>query len=180
MAPKDENELQQMLGAALAHDGPAAVRYPRGTALGVPLDDEIVPCPIGRAEVLRKGDAVVILALGHPVAQAMAAADILADQGIEATVVNARFLKPLDEACLVPLCREIPRIVTVEENVRQGGFGSAVLEMLTDAGMDRFRIRRIGIPDLFVEHGAQGKLRTEYGLDAAAIAATARQLVESE
>jgi 1-deoxy-D-xylulose-5-phosphate synthase len=116
--------------------------------------------------------------VGVSVGEAIKARSLLADQGIQATVVDARFVKPLDTELLVDLARRIPRLVTVEENVRQGGFGSAVLEALNDAGIQHVAIERIGIPDTFVEHGPQSLLRAKYGLDAAAIAKAARRLVQ--
>ena len=177
MAPKDENELMAMMVTALHHDGPSAIRYPRGSALGVPLDASPSPLPLGRAELLRQGGDGVIFALGSTVAEALKAADLLHQEELNTTVVNSRFLKPLDTDLIQSLCRDIPRIVTVEDNVRQGGFGSAVLEAITDAGLKDFRIQRIGIPDRFVEHGAQKLLRTRYGLDAESIATAVRSLM---
>lgn len=178
MAPRDENELQGMLLAALNHPGPIALRYPRGSALGVPLEDPIRPVPMGRGELLREGEAVLLLAVGASVREAMAAAESLSNKGISAAVVDARFVKPLDADLLLPLAEKTGRVVTVEENVRQGGFGSAVLELLDEAGLlDRVAVSRVGIADLFVEHGPQKLLRTKYGVDAAAVAAAAEKLV---
>ena len=179
MAPKDENELRAMMATALAHDGPSAIRYPRGSALGVDIDSPPRPLERGRAERLRQGEDVVIAALGSTVAESLKAADLLETEGISAVVINARFLKPLDTDLLTAECRRIPKVVTVEENVRQGGFGSAVIEALTDAGLTGLRIERIGLPDRFVEHGAQSLLRRRYGLDAESIAAAARRLASS-
>lgn len=178
MAPRDENELQGMLLAALNHPGPIALRYPRGSALGVPLDDPIRPVPMGRGELLREGEAVLLLAVGASVREAMAAAESLSNKGISAAVVDARFVKPLDADLLLPLAEKTGRVVTVEENVRQGGFGSAVLELLDEAGLlNRVAVSRVGIADLFVEHGPQKLLRAKYGVDAAAVAAAAEKLV---
>ena len=177
MAPKDENEMRRMLLSALEHNGPAALRYPRGTAVGVSLDREITPLAIGRGEVLRPGQDVLIIAIGACVHQALEAADLLEESGISAAVINGRFVKPLDEALILEWAEKVPRIVTVEENVCQGGFGTAVLECLADADIP-VNIRRMGLPDEFVEHGAQKILRKRYGLDAAAIAAQARELAE--
>jgi 1-deoxy-D-xylulose-5-phosphate synthase len=178
MAPRDENELRRMMLTALQHDGPIAFRYPRGSAAGVPLDPVVTPVPIGKAKVLAEGDDVAILAVGVSVAEALEARALLADQGIQATVVDGRFVKPVDAALLADLARRVPRMVTVEENVRQGGFGSAVLEALNDAGIQHVAIERIGIPDAFVEHGPQSLLRAKYGLDAAAIASAVRHLLQ--
>jgi len=178
MVPRDESELRRMMVTALQHDGPIAFRYPRGTAVGVPLASPVTPVPIGKAKVLAEGADVVILAVGVSVAEALRARTLLADEGIQATVVDARFIKPVDTDLLVDLARRVPRLVTVEENVRQGGFGGAVLEALNDAGIQHVAIERIGIPDTFVEHGPQGLLRAKYGLDAEAIAKAALHLLQ--
>ena len=177
MAPKDENELCRMLTTSLAHNGPIAVRYPRGTGEGVKMENQDVPIPIGKGEVLKKGDDVLILAIGRSVIEALAAHSTLIEQGISATVVNCRFVKPLDADLIVALAKEIPRIVTVEENVRQGGFGSAVLECLSDKGITGFLLECIGIPDTFVEHGPQKILRSKYGIDALAIVHAVKRLM---
>jgi len=177
MAPKDENELVRMLTTALAHNGPIAVRYPRGTAAGVKMENQDVPIPIGKGEILKKGDDVLILAIGTSVSEALSAHSTLMEQGISATVVNCRFVKPLDSDLIGSLAREIPRIITVEENVRQGGFGSAVLECLSDQRITGFLLECIGIPDTFVEHGSQNFLRTKYGIDAPAIVNAAKRLL---
>ncbi len=168
MAPKDENELRRMLLTALSHGGPVAVRYPRGIGEGVELDSEIVPLAIGRAEVLTEGDDVLILAVGSSVGDALRARRVLEGRGIGATVVNARFVKPLDSELIVGLAGRIPVVVTVEENVLDGGFGSAVLECLCDAGVPGLRVKRIGIGDVFVEHGPRALLKEKYkiGVDA--------------
>jgi 1-deoxy-D-xylulose-5-phosphate synthase len=177
MAPKDENELVRMLITALAHKGPVAVRYPRGTGSGVKMENQDVPIPIGKGEVLKKGDDILILAIGTSVSEALSAHSTLMEQGISATVVNCRFVKPLDSDLIVSLAREIPRIITVEENVRQGGFGSAVLECLSEQRITGFLLECIGIPDTFVEHGSQSLLRTKYGIDATAIVNAAKRLL---
>ena len=177
MAPKDENELVRMLTTALAHNGPIAVRYPRGTAAGVKMENQDVPIPIGKGEVLKKGDDVLILAIGTSVSEALSAHSTLMEQGISATVVNCRFVKPLDSDLIGSLARKIPRIITVEENVRQGGFGSAVLECLSDQRITGFLLECIGIPDTFVEHGSQNFLRSKYGIDAPAIVNAAKRLL---
>jgi 1-deoxy-D-xylulose-5-phosphate synthase len=179
MAPKDENELRRMLITALNHDGPIAFRYPRGAGTGTILEKDIRPLSIGKGEILKQGDDVLILAIGQAVCEALAAHSELSARGISATVVNCRFVKPLDTELIIPLAQRIPRIITVEENVRQGGFGSAVLEALNDCGISGYRLDRIGIPDTFVEHGSQALLRAKYGVDAAAIAETANGLVTS-
>ena len=178
MAPRDENELKRMMLTALHHDGPVAFRYPRGTAVGCPPLSAVTPIRIGKAKVLKEGHDVVLLAVGASVMEALAAHDLLADQGVQATVVDCRFVKPLDVSLAVDLARQIPRILTIEENVRQGGFGSAVLEAFNDAGLNSVAVERIGLPDAFVEHGPQSLLRKLYGLNAAAIARTACRFLE--
>lgn len=176
MAPKDENELRRMLVTALAYNGPIALRYPRGTATGVALEDPIMPIPIGTAEVLENGEDLLILAIGRSVQDALAARRLLSLEGIDACVVNCRFVKPLDIGLISALVRRMPRVVTVEENVRQGGFGSAVLESLNDAGVSGFRMERVGIADIFIEHGPQNLLREKYGIDAGGIVLAARRV----
>jgi len=179
MAPKDENELRRMLVTALAHNGPVAFRYPRGIGVGVAVEKDDTPLAIGKGEVLATGDDLLLLAIGQGVQESLEARALLAKDGIAATVVNCRFVKPLDIDLISDLAAKIPRIVTVEENVRQGGFGSAVLEALSDRGLTGFALRRIGVGDTFVEHGPQKILRARYGVDAAAIVATAHKLLES-
>jgi len=177
MAPKDENELCRMLTTAIAHNGPIAIRYPRGTAEGEKVENQDIPIPIGKGEVLKKGDDVVIFAIGRSVNEALSAHGMLKEHNISATVVNCRFVKPLDADLIGSLSRKIPRIITIEENVRQGGFGSAVLECLADQEITGFRLKCIGIPDTFVEHGAQEFLRSKYGVDASAIFNAAKKLM---
>jgi 1-deoxy-D-xylulose-5-phosphate synthase len=176
MAPKDENELARMLITSLAHKGPIAVRYPRGDVEGVKIEKHDIPVPIGKGKILQKGNDVLILAIGRSVSEVLAAHSTLAEKGISATVVNCRFVKPLDADLIGALAREIPRIITVEENVRQGGFGSAVLECLSDQGVTGFHLQCIGIPDSFVEHGPQKILRSKYGIDASTIVNAAKRL----
>jgi 1-deoxy-D-xylulose-5-phosphate synthase len=180
MAPADENELCRMLATALNHDGPIAFRYPRGAGTGVPLDEKIQPLPIGKGKVLEKGDDVLILAIGRPVGDALEAHTILLEQGISATVVNCRFVKPLDADLICSLSEKIPRIITVEENVIQGGFGSAILETLSERDITGFHMVRIGIADVFVEHGPQKVLRSEYSIDVPDIVRAARRLMEAD
>ncbi len=169
-APKDENELQHLLYTAIRAGHPMAVRYPRGAGLGVKLDGEFREMPIGRGETLRRGEDAAILALGASVAPSLAAAAKLAEQGIETTVVNARFAHPLDEPLITATAGRTRRLVTVEENVLTGGFGSSVGKLLQAAGMCDVPVKSIGIPDEFVEHGTQAVLRAKYGLDASGIA----------
>ena len=178
MAPADENELQHMLATAIEHDGPVALRYPRGSATGNPLDEVIKPLPFGKGKILENGDDVLILAIGKSVGDALEAGRRLKEQGISAAVVNCRFVKPLDVELISSLVARIPRVITVEENVRQGGFGSAVLEALNDAGINGLHVERIGVADTFVEHGPQQLLRSIYGVDAAAIVKAAVKLMD--
>jgi 1-deoxy-D-xylulose-5-phosphate synthase len=179
MAPKDENEMRRMLMTALKHNGPIALRYPRGSGIGGILDKDLEPIPIGKGQILKDGEDVLVLATGRTVYEALDAYVELSKQGISAAVVNCRFVKPLDIELIRSLAKKIPRIITIEENVRQGGFGSAVLEALNDAGITGFQLERIGIPDTFVEHGPQDLLRSKYGIDAAALVETANRLMRS-
>lgn len=173
MAPKDGEELKHMLRFALGHNGPAAIRYPRGKVVQDAGwgHEEIRP---GHAEVLADGDDIAIIAIGHSVLPSLKAAARLGQDGIRAAVVNARFVKPLDEALIVSLAERTRRIVTVEENVLAGGFGAAIIECLNHAGISDTVVRRIGVGDEFVEHGSQAILRQKYGLDEDGIYRTAR------
>jgi 1-deoxy-D-xylulose-5-phosphate synthase len=169
-APKDENELQHLLYTAVRSKHPMAIRYPRGSGLGVELDPELREIPIGKGEILREGKDVTILAIGTVVAPALEAAEELALNGIETTVVNARFAKPLDAELITGLAAGIKRLVTVEENALSGGFGSSVISLLEKSGIPDIEVKSIGIPDEFVEQGSQAILRSGYGLDAKGIA----------
>ena len=176
MAPKDENELRHMLRTAVEHPGPAAVRYPRGAGWGVPLDPDVKTLPLGASELLRDGEDALIIALGLPVHPAMEAAAELAGEGLSVAVLNARFVKPLDADGIVALARRTRVVVTVEEHALQGGFGSAVLEALAAAGIER-PVRCLGVPDRLIEHGSPADLRAELGLDAPGIAQAVREAV---
>ena len=178
MAPKDENEMRDMLYTAVEHPGPVALRYPRGKGVGVVFSSTLKKIPIGKAEVLREGEDLLILALGASVYPALAAAEQLAARGFSATVVNARFVKPLDENLILTLAAKHSRVLTVEENVLAGGFGSAILELLADHGLTGVSVKRLGIPDIFVEHGAPNILRQKYGLDADGILQAALAALE--
>ena len=169
MAPKDENELRHMIATAVAHDGPAAVRYPRGAGLGVEMDPTMTRLPIGTAEVLREGKDVAILAIGSCVYPALAAAEELARRGVAATVVNARFVKPLDAALLRDLGARFNAILTVEENAVAGGFGSAVAEEMDRLRLGHIAVHRLGIPDAFIDHGSQAAMRDSINLSAEGI-----------
>jgi 1-deoxy-D-xylulose-5-phosphate synthase len=177
MAPMDENELQHMLKTALECGLPASLRYPRGKGYGVSLDTEIRSLPLGKAEVLQEGGDLAILGIGSTVYPAWEAARRLKESGIGVTVVNSRFVKPLDKELICSLAERIKNIITVEENVLQGGFGSAVLELLAEENISGVRVKRLGIDDRFVEHGSVGRLRKEYGIDAEGIERAAREML---
>ena len=174
MAPRDEAMLVHMLHTAIAHDGPAALRYPRGAAEGAELPAAPELVPIGVGEVLAEGERVALLGYGYGVTVAREAAEILAEHGIEATVADARFAKPLDAELVERLAREHELLVTIEENVLPGGFGSGVLEHLEDAFAEapgeRARVLRVGLPDRYVTHGKPALLRGEAGLTGEAVA----------
>jgi 1-deoxy-D-xylulose-5-phosphate synthase len=165
MAPGNENDLRRMLVTAINHNGPISLRYPRGPAVGVPIETDLKPLSIGKSKILKEGDDVLILAIGSTVCESMKAQSILKKNGVSATVIDSRFVKPLDVDMIASFAQKIPRIITVEENVRQGGFGSAVIECLNDQGINDFSLIRLGIPDVFVEHGSQKILRSKYGID---------------
>ncbi len=179
MAPRDESELKNMLATALSLPGPAALRYPRGVGVGADFSGPARILPLGQGELLREGGDALILAVGSRVHPSLEAADELAaENGIEVAVFDARFVKPLDEARITALAGRFGHIVTVEENALAGGFGSAVLELLSDRGLTAGReVRRLGLPDRFVEHGAQRALRISLGLDKAGIKAAIRELL---
>ncbi|MEO7971228.1 MAG: 1-deoxy-D-xylulose-5-phosphate synthase [bacterium] len=167
MAPKDEAELRDMLFTMVEHVGPAAMRYPRGSGVGAPIDVEPKLLEIGKGEILRDGGEIAIVAYGSMVHPSLQAAENLAKEKIEATVVNARFVKPLDAPLLLALAQTKRLIVTVEEAYLAGGFGSAVLELLEENGLqDKVRVVRMGIPDRLVTHGDPKLLLAKYGLDA--------------
>ncbi len=171
MAPRDEAMLVHMLHTALVHDdGPIALRYPRGNGIGVPLPDIPSAVEIGTGEILREGDRVALLGYGTGVGKALGAADLLAEHGISATVADARFAKPIDAGLAAQLAAEHELLVTVEEGVLAGGFGSAVWETLSDAGVTTPRILRVGLPDRYVTHGAPDLLHREVGYTAERIA----------
>ncbi|MGF0016389.1 1-deoxy-D-xylulose-5-phosphate synthase [Mitsuokella jalaludinii] len=163
MAPKDEEELRHMLATAIAIEGPAAVRYPRGAGLGVPLTDSLETLPVGKAEVLQEEGTIAFLAVGTMVEKAKEAAAILKEEGIEAAVVNMRFIKPLDTELLGEMARTKRLLITAEENVLAGGFGSAVAEYLADHGIE-VPLLRFGIPDRFIEQGTRCELLSLCGL----------------
>ncbi|ODG99646.1 1-deoxy-D-xylulose-5-phosphate synthase [Nostoc sp. KVJ20] len=171
MAPKDEAELQRMVVTGVNHtSGPIAMRYPRGNGYGVPLMEEgWEPLEIGKGEILRTGDDVLIVAYGTMVYPGMQAAEILSEHGIEATVINARFVKPLDTELILPLAKKIGRVVTLEEGCVMGGFGSAIAEALMDAEI-LVPVKRFGVPDVLVDHAEPNESKTELGLTSHQIA----------
>jgi 1-deoxy-D-xylulose-5-phosphate synthase len=177
MAPKDENELQHMLKTAIEYPGPISLRYPRGEGCGVKMDAEMKDLEIGRAELLKHGSDVVIAAVGQTVMPALRAAQDLVPLGIDAAVVNARFVKPLDRGLFRDLLLRVPRLITVEDHTVVGGFGSALLEFLAEEGITGVEVRRLGVPDRFVTHGTQDELRKLCGFDKDAIAQSALQMI---
>lgn len=167
MMPKDENEGQHMVQTALAYDeGPICLRYPRGNGLGVPMDEELKTLPIGSWEVLKAGTDATILTFGTTIPMAEEAAEKLAEQGISVEIVNARFIKPMDEEMLHRIYQTGRPVLTIEESMLQGGFGSAVLEFANDHGYDTNQTERMGIPDEFIEHGSVDLLMRDIHLTA--------------
>ncbi|MCD6486627.1 MAG: 1-deoxy-D-xylulose-5-phosphate synthase [Syntrophobacterales bacterium] len=179
MAPKDEDELRRMLKAAVECGGPVSIRYPRGKGVGVPLDQAPESIEIGKAEIVREGKDVAIIAIGSTVYPSLEAAGRLKDENIQATVVNSRFVKPLDKALLCELATSFKKIITVEENVLMGGFGSAVLELFEETGISGVVVKRLGIGDDFVEQGTQALLRKKHGIDTEGIASAVREIIKS-
>jgi 1-deoxy-D-xylulose-5-phosphate synthase len=177
MAPKDENELRHMLKTAFETCHPTSIRYPRGNGQGVKLDAELQTLPIGKGEVLREGPDAAIFAIGNEVWPSMQAAEILAAENINVTVINARFIKPLDDELIAKYCIPHAKVITVEEGSLAGGFGAAVMERVQQLGIANVDFHRIGIPDEYVHHGAQDVLRAQYDLDANGIAKRVRAFV---
>ncbi|HAS17719.1 MAG TPA: 1-deoxy-D-xylulose-5-phosphate synthase [Nitrospiraceae bacterium] len=170
MAPKDEDELQHMLYTSVNYQGPSAIRYPRGTGVGVELRSHFRLLEIGKGEIIFEGSDVAIIAIGNMVYPSIEAAGILKKRGIDAAVINARFIKPVDESLIISLANKYHNIITVEEGVLAGGFGSAVLETLERNSLSDVKVKRIGLPDKFIEHGSIKELHNIYGLDAPGIA----------
>jgi 1-deoxy-D-xylulose-5-phosphate synthase len=177
MAPRDEAALVNALATCLSIDGPSAFRYPRGAGEGVTIP-EPSPWEIGTGELLREGADVLLVGVGATVYPCLSAAGVLEKDGISVAVIDARFIKPLDSGLIFRWARECRFVVTVEENVLQGGFGAAVIEAATDSGEDLV-IRRLGLPDSFIEHAAIGELKAEQGIDADGIGAAVRGLLLS-
>ncbi len=177
MAPKDENEFQHMLKTATECDGPVSIRYPRGRGVGVFLDDTLRILEIGKGERLAEGSDLTILAIGSTVYSALSAALQLREKGISAGVINARFVKPLDEKLLCDAATSSRRIITVEENALMGGFGSAVLELFEQKKIQNVTVKRLGIRDEFPEHATQRELRSMYGIDEEGIVSAAVEIM---
>ena len=169
-APKDGAELQDLLYTAVNTEHPMAIRYPRSRATGIPLATELHQLPIGKAEIIKQGEDIVIIGIGSTVMPSLEAAAHLALSGIDAMVINARFAKPLDTELILDVANHAKKMIIVEENVLSGGFGAAVLELLEKAEASDVKVKRLGIPDEFVTHGKQDFLRSIYHLDAAGIA----------
>ena len=163
MVPKDEDELADMMQTALAHKGPSAIRYPRGTGTGVTVKGQPVVLPIGKAEIIRDGDEIAVLGLGALLPMAAELADVLEREGRSVAVINPRFVKPLDREMLAQYARKVQAFVTFEDHVLMGGFGSAVLEALSEMGFHT-PVVRIGWPDRFIEHGKVEALRAKHGI----------------
>ncbi|MBK6560912.1 MAG: 1-deoxy-D-xylulose-5-phosphate synthase [Dehalococcoidia bacterium] len=176
-APKDERELRDLLYTGVNHSGPFALRYPRGSGPGASTVEPMRQLPIGRGEVLREGRDVTLVGFGTSVSECLLAAGILEQAGIDAAVINARYAKPLDEELLLRYARTTGGLVTAEENVRAGGFGDAVLELLADNGLATKNLANLAMPDQIVDHGPQATFRQIYQLDAAGIAARAKALL---
>jgi 1-deoxy-D-xylulose-5-phosphate synthase len=166
-----------MLQTAIEHDGPISLRYPRGEGWGVAMDSEARALEIGKAEILRSGKSLAILAIGQTVLPALGAAEDLAPLGIDATVINARFVKPLDRELLCAVLRKASHVITVEDHAVAGGFGSAVLELLAEEDITGVRVRCLGVPDRFIPHGTQDELRKLCGFDREGITQAALQMM---
>ncbi len=180
MAPKDEGEMRHMLYTAVQHDGPAAVRYPRGSGEGVELAADLEALPIGRGELLREGSDILLLPIGNRVYPALEAAQGLEKLGISTAVINPRFIKPLDRELIMEWARKTGRIITIEDNARQGGFGSSILELLSRRDETEITCRTLGYPDHFIEHGPQQILWKNYCIDAPAIIKTAMKIMRKQ
>jgi 1-deoxy-D-xylulose-5-phosphate synthase len=179
MAPKDGNELKHMLYSAYLYKCPVAIRYPRGETPGEHIDDQFKEIPLGAWEVLREGTDVAIVACGNMVHPASAAAEELAGEGIECSVINGRFIKPMDRGMLLRIAQQAGRILTVEENTMMGGFGSGIMELLSKEGVV-VPVKCLGIPDTFITHGSQNTLRNRIGLDREGISRAVREWLKKE
>ncbi len=179
MAPKDDLELKAMLELALKHNGPSAIRYPRGKVQPSAISHQPSAFDIGKGEILKEGSDMALIAIGNAVYPALATADRLGKEGIKASVINARFIKPLDEELILTMASKTKRIITVEENMIAGGFGSAVLEYLNSVDIPDIKIKILGIPDEFVEQGSQAILRKKYGIDEEGIYQTCKAFLSA-
>jgi 1-deoxy-D-xylulose-5-phosphate synthase len=179
MAPKDENELQHMLKTATACGRPVSVRYPRGKGIGASLDGKLKTLEIGKGEVLQEGSDLAVIAIGSVVNPALMAAKRLSAEGFNIKVINARFVKPLDEELIIKTAATIKKIITVEENVLQGGFGSAILELLAEKNITGVEVKRLGLPDEFVHHASQAEQRDKYALNEEGISRAIRDMLAS-
>uniref|UniRef100_A0A7V4JQJ8 1-deoxy-D-xylulose-5-phosphate synthase n=1 Tax=Thermodesulfobacterium geofontis TaxID=1295609 RepID=A0A7V4JQJ8_9BACT len=179
MAPKDENELQHMLYSAIKYSGPVAIRYPRSVGEGVKLDWEFKEIPFGKAELMKDGKDLTLIAIGNLVYQALKAAEELEKEGISLAVINARFVKPLDEELILEFAKKTGKIITVEENALIGGFGSAICELLADKNIS-VKIKRIGLPDKFIQHGDLKTLKRKYALTSETLKNTALELLNTQ
>jgi 1-deoxy-D-xylulose-5-phosphate synthase len=179
MAPKDERELQDMLYTAIRHNGPCALRYPRGAGVGVELGETFSDLAIGKGELLRKGSDIVLLPVGNRVHPALAAASQLAEAGIDAAVINPRFIKPLDHELICDMAASTGRVMTIEDNAAHGGFGAAVLELLSQSGLSHIHTRILGHPDNFIEQGPQATLWSLSGIDQEGIVGAATIFVNN-
>ena len=177
MAPKDENELRHMVKTAFETGHPTSIRYPRGSGQGVKMDPELKSLPVGKGEVMREGSDGTIFAIGVEVWAAVEAAEELAKEGINVAVINARFIKPLDEELILRYCRPGTKVLTVEEGSLIGGFGAAIMEKVSDLGIENVEFDRIGIEDVYVHHGGQEILRAEHDLHPEGIAKRTRKLL---
>ncbi len=179
MAPKDENEMQHMLYTAIQYNGPAALRYPRGAGEGVELSENLCEIPIGEGELLRQGKDILLLPIGNRVYPALEAARGLEKVGIDAAVINPRFIKPLDNELIIEWAEKTGRVVTVEDNARMGGFGSAVLELLAGSSLSHIKVTTLGYGDRYLEHGTQEILWRKGKIDVPAITNAAMELMDA-
>ncbi|MCX5716960.1 MAG: 1-deoxy-D-xylulose-5-phosphate synthase [Nitrospirae bacterium] len=179
MAPKDDLELKAMLELALKHNGPSAIRYPKGKIQPSTISHQPSAFDIGKAEALKEGSDIALIAIGNAVHPALGAADRLEKEGIKASVINARFIKPIDKELIFSVAKNIKRIITIEENMIAGGFGSAVLEYLNSMDIPDIKIKILGIPDEFVEQGSQAILRKKYGIDEEGIYQTCKAFLST-
>jgi 1-deoxy-D-xylulose-5-phosphate synthase len=175
MAPKDENELKHMLFTALDFPGPVSIRYPRGNGVGVTIDKEYKKIPTGRAEVLVEGQDIIIFSIGNRVYPALEASRRLETDGLSAGVVNCRFVKPIDPN-LVEMATKTGKVLIVEENVVHGGFGTAVLEFFSEYGLSGIKVRCLGLPDVFIQHGPQDFMRKKFSIDSEGIIKEAKKI----